>query len=383
MIYDFFFNIFHCDVQFAIADWVILAALALSAVVSTVGAVATNSTNREIAARNNQTQVHLFEEANAFNKQEREEAQQFEADQIREQRAYNEPIAQASRLSAAGLNPGAVLGGDAAKMLGAATSSPASSVSVPSLTSPTMQNPVDGNLLMDAVMKYGNFREMQIDTELKNEDLKVRANENILKIMNAQEDLRGKIANRSLTEEQRNYYIEQEKNLEQMRKAMVLQLSRDQKAAVYDDQNYKNVADKLNSEALSAAIDYEDKKFLHELNLKYGDKIKQSELDSILAGINEMRASAADHLASANLSKQQKKKVYEETREATVRWLNEWEKHKGIKLDNDLKRKIEEYQIESIKKHVRQQGADYWNPFRYLGQVLGGAGTQAIKTIAK
>lgn len=383
MIYDFFFNIFHGDIQFAIADWVILAGLAASAVVSVVSGIFTNSSNKSIAEKNNATQVDLFNQANAFNKQERLETQQFNADQIREERAYNDPLAQSSRLSAAGLNPGAVLGGDAAKMLGAAQSSPASAASPPSLTSPQLQNPVDGNMLMDSVMKYGQFREMQIDTELKNEDLKVRANENILKIMNAQEDLRGKIANRSLTEEQRNYYIEQEKNLEQMRKAMVLQLSRDQKASQYDDQNYKNAADKLNSEALAAAIDYEDKKFLHELNLQYGGKIKQAELDSILAGINEMRASAADHLAGADLSKQQKKKVYEETREATVRWLNEWEKHKGIKLDNDLKRKVEQYQIESIKKHVRQQGADYWNPFRYLGQVLGGAGTQAIKTIAK
>ena len=383
MIYDFFLNIYHGDIQYAIAPWIILVGLAASAAVSAVSGIFTNKSNKDVAAQNNQTQIDLFNQSNAFNRQERLESQQFNADQIREERAYNDPLAQSSRLSAAGLNPGAVLGGDAAKMLGAAQSSPASASSVPSLTSPQLQNPVDGNMLMDAVTRYGNFREMQVDTELKKEDLKVRANENILKLMNAQEDLRGKIANRSLTEEQRNYYIAQEKNLEQMRQAMVLQLVRDYKAAQYDDWNNYYGAKKLYNDAQIAAIEYEDRKFAHELNEKYGDKIKEAELNSLLAGISEMRASAADHYSSAKLNKQLTKKAYEETREATMRWLKTWEEKKGVKLDNDLKRRLADYQVESMRKHVRQQGADYWNPFRYAGQIFGGAGTQAIKMLTK
>lgn len=52
----------------------------------------------------------------------------------------------------------------------------------------------------------------------------------------------------------------------------------------------------------------------------------------------------------------------------------------GVKLSNEEQGIVNSYLdeeirlgIASMEKHVRQQGQDYWNPFRYAGQILGGA----------
>lgn len=100
----------------------------------------TNKTNLEIADRNNQTAIGIHNADMAFNESEAEKNRQFQAEQAQITREWNSEQAVMHRRKEAGLNTANTDGS-----ITAPTSSPsgaqASSPSVPTLQTPTMQAP--------------------------------------------------------------------------------------------------------------------------------------------------------------------------------------------------------------------------------------------------
>lgn len=126
------------------------------------------------------------------------------------------------------------------------------------------------------------------------------------------------------------------------------------------------------SEQLKAGLTYKE--------LSYFDDKMQADLAVAGATAYSLYASGACSYSAAQNYVANSLKVQEET--------------KGIKIDNATKRKVQKYVINSAfwnnrnekwtaletngRLHIqqltkRQMGADYWNPFNYVGKALGGS----------
>lgn len=91
-----------------------------------------NETNLEIARQNNETSIQLARENNEF-------ARQHAIDMFNLENAYNDPSKQVERLSAAGLNPAAMMETAGGTAVGNSSGSGMVSPSLPSLTTPHVE----------------------------------------------------------------------------------------------------------------------------------------------------------------------------------------------------------------------------------------------------
>lgn len=101
-----------------------------------------------------------------------------------------------------------------------------------------------------------------------------------------------------------------------------------------------------------------------------------------------------DEQAAANiaLTMSATYKNYKDALKAVAETIESEARTRGININNDTARSMaghlvskaffesvqSEQQVESNEKVIRQQGADYWNPFRYLGNLLGPAASVII-----
>lgn len=142
----------------------------IPALISAAGGVFGSILSSRSQADTNEQQIRLQQQANAFNRQERLETQDWNRQQWLDANAYNSPVQQVERLRAAGLNPSLLLDGSSAQGLQSSpTSSPVSAASSPSL-SPTITQDMFSRPLADMVNVLNGleqFKGARLDNETR------------------------------------------------------------------------------------------------------------------------------------------------------------------------------------------------------------------------
>lgn len=322
------------------------ASVAASAVGTAINAKSVKSTN--------ETQKDLMREQ--LNWQE---------GQIDKANEFNTPVNQRDRLEQAGLNPYMMLNGG-----NAGISETATGTSIPQLQAPQLGNIGSdiagfGHALQDYRYNEAKIDQVNTDNRLKAIDLRYHNTEKLLQLR----EQRQKIAGMKL-------------DTDEKRKQLSLL---DEQIYEYQMQNgflgdfLKSRNDRQRNEANVAyqtaeGIRYDN--MAKEVASRYAESIEQAKL-------NQINAAAADAYSSAYEHGQRSKTEIEKRVNMAVERV-------GLHLSNEEKRTANKYLDEQIRlgmksmsKHIRQQGSDYWNPFRYVGQVLGGSAAAAISPLTK
>lgn len=323
---------------------------------------ATNATNLQIARETNEQNYRMFHEQQDFAERMYNAANE-----------YNSPLQQAERLRAAGINPSAVLGSTGQGVT--AASAPASPSPNPAVAAHML--PYDYSPMFDGISRsIGSFlvnQNQDIDNKMKSIDLSFKMQEKRQELENKKAEYGEILSRKDLNDSQRSHY---RKLIEQL----------DQNISLIDVTYNDLVAQSgLNTDILRgqrdsiriqndiANLQKDFQSWQNEYQKKYGDK----QLEQLDALIKEVYSSV--NLNNKNAAAAVANKLESEARK------------RGIVLDNEHKqellpllREAQRLENESARKHIRQQGSDYWNPFRYLGQSLGGtAAGAALRFIPK
>lgn len=322
----------------------------------------TNRMNMRMQEQINEQQKELFNEANEFNRQERIETQEFNAQQVREERAYNSPMMQAQRLLNAGLNPGAILGGDAAKTLGAATSSPASSASIPNLQAPVSQ-PTDFSGLTKPFYDYAAYDQMATETQIRKEDLQFKGIDQMLNLSERISKIDNTLADTNLKEDERSKLQADRRNLNVVYKSLLLQYNRDYQASQFDYDNNKAIRDINVANALKASQDQQHQDFMNKLEEQWAPKMKEQEYRALKKSIQKMDAEIAELGTRSDMNVAQKEKLIEEKFETIAR-------KNGLEFDNNLRNDCKTYlqsqirlETELMENNVEKSYWDSYNSY--------------------
>lgn len=321
-----------------------------------------NATNLQIARETNDQNYKMFHEQ-----------QNFTERMWNLNNEYNTPVQQAQRLRDAGINPSAVLGNNGSSGVVASTA-PSSPSPNPAVAAQV--RPYDYSPMFEGINRsIGSFlvnQNQDIDNKMKSIDLAFKMQEKQQELQNKKAEYDEILSRSGLNDKEREYYrkladqVDQNISLIDMtyndlivQSGLNTDLMRGQRDSVILENDMKKLQN-----------DYQE--WFNDYQKKYGDK----ELQRLQAVIQEIGSQTNLNNKNAALSAAQK--VETECRK------------RGIALDNLHKRKLlpllresQRIQNESQRKHVRQQGSDYWNPFRYIGQSLGGSAAAAIKFMPK
>lgn len=365
----------------------------------------TNATNQAIAAENNATQISMQRENNEFNHNEAELANQRMIEQWQRETQYNSPIEQVARLEQAGLNPQLAYGGNSVNNVGAASHDASQASSASSGISPSMPNLIPFQAQMHLPGKdFADIAKALADakkTGAEGDEI-VNSLQDRLRKMKADADM----ADMAVTFERIYGGAMRDKSLQ--KSCQEVQLLTEQVFNLKKQGKLTEAETKLTEiKQLTESMDARMKKY-------QGDSAKlQSEtyIEALNAQLNLQKAQANAANSSAALSTEEAKTIsalrVDEVRlkkfEADYTSYNAGialhtlENQPLVKaklvrellsLTEDITSKRLSNEQESIltarygelidqdiqkgEKQLRQMGQDYWNPFRYVGTLLGG-----------
>lgn len=360
----------------------------------------TNAANIQAVRETNDMNYKIAQETNQANKDMYQQQYQDQLEMWHMQNAYNDPSNEVSRLRAAGLNPSLTFGNAAQ----------AGSMSVPSASpavGATMQAPhysdVVGTAFRDAIntalsvlSTYGSSSKDLAEAKGVEIDNQTRDQMNRVQIDQAMAEIKEHMSKVKVGSAEYDYLKELGNKVGQ--EATFLKDSHD-----ISLENLRNQA--MQSQASARALEAQAEKFASEkaftdsLNALTKEQLKV-EPQRLKAVIANTIADTKNKLAQANLAGEQAK-TQESVRgvNQSVVNLNQQAFHEsiarqyklslessGIKNANQVYEATKDYVIQeaefalkSAELTVRQQGSDYWNPFRYAGQTFGGAAAAAIK----
>ena len=328
---------------------------------------ATNKTNLQIARENNEMAYRMFNEGNEFNRQ-------MAIDMFNMENEYNDPSAVRERLENAGYNP--FLSDENSSMVNFGDAATPNSVAPPALSTPTMMTPPSIlNGVMDSVA----------DITLKSAQAKK---------LGAETTTIDQVRDKLIKEYEINNDAKQwQLALNQAFDPMLKSLEGSEKAAYVNKlredillthQNYSNAI-------IDGDIKTEDRelrkleKLMKNVELKFLPDSLREQLSNLKKQGREIDSRTELNMSQKYNTDLQSKRISEllphEIDKAAKEALSAYEEYSGKRLDNKQKSELLPILKESLKKQVRQQGSDYWNPFRYAGQLLGGSATEAVKHI--
>lgn len=247
---------------------VLLGGSAVGGLASVLGQSSANRANVQLSREQMEQQYKMFQEANAFNHQERLETQDYNRNMWYEQQKYNSPFNQSQRLALAGVNPAQVLGGNAAEIQGSIpASSPASSSGVPSVSPAHVDNLFGSafsnsiGVLSDLMLKKEQVQGMAIDNEY-------RAREHIVSIDKQLAEKEGLLSSSKLSQASRERIYEEIDNLKierQLSQNMVDRIS------VTNQQT-----DEMFQRSIRHLDDEHEQSLLNREALKLSNKIQQT-----------------------------------------------------------------------------------------------------------
>lgn len=317
----------------------------------------TNEANYKIAQINNEFNERMMDKQMAYN-----------TEMWNKQNEYNSASAQRQRLEAAGLNPYMMMsGGNAGVAQSAGNVTPAQA----------------NNVQMQAFHPDFSGITQSLTT---------------LMDINAMRDLR-KAQKDNLDAESAGVKIENQYKAQKML-AEIQNLKGDtffkRSAENLNAMNYARMQAMFSSDVDKAQREAENAKFTGELiraqtaMQQLQGLLTQKELNTFdQRFFQEMAIMSAQQyslVAQGKASEAQAQQAIENALNAKVARY-------GIHVDNYVKDRTKQalvktawqnakqmfWTTESYRKQVRQQGQDYWNPFRYVGTLLSGAGSSLIK----
>ena len=349
LIFSILFFIAHVlDVGFGFADGrvhaIIPALIAAGAtiaggLINSFSGASANRTNQSIAASNNQANQQLQNTQNSWN-----------LAQWNRENVYNSASSQRQRLEDAGLNPYMMLDGGSAGTASSLQSAPYTPAQ------PVTVNPVNyGSALSDAVNTYfnvklnsANVQKAQADADLATTNATVAKEMLPVNKRLTQED----IGNRSMDTELKSSQVTSQDLHNEVFRAFGKSMSQVELAKMS-----KEIEDLSSQIALRASNSRLNDSEI-SLNVKRGiaEIAKSHNLDASTSNINSLTP-----VTVANVR-------------AQSHMYNSDSRYQDI---------LNQYSPQSLTKQIRQQGADYWNPFRYVGTLLGGTGAAAVTRLAK
>lgn len=348
----------------------------------------TNKANKENVEDTNEAQIAMAREQMQFQEEqlgkqqdfahdEAELAYQRELNKMQLENQYNSPIEQLQRYQQAGINPSVAFAGNvataAASSGGSApqASAPSSGVSpsMPVLTAPHEDRPMLATGIMDGLVKSAQIAKEFAEAAKTKEEARMVQKYYESTINNLQADTEGKKLSNLLTAQ---FGADRET-------ANIANLSHQALLAEQQGETERakrismQVQDELNKTL--AGLNEAQKHSVELRNNTYMAELKAS-LEVMRSQAESNRASAAYSREALLTSATEREKFAQETLQAI-------ESTRSISLDNEKREKLLPLIIKQIELDIRQQGQDYWNPFRYAGTIFGGAAGATIKAIAK
>lgn len=249
----------------------------IPSVVGLFGSLMSNQTNSQNAARSNQLNLQMFHEGNAFNRQERIETQDWNwqrtLDMFNLNNEYNNPLNQAARLRAAGINPAAVMGNDSnyAAVSSAPSSSPASSGSFAGAVTPDFQDPT--NSMVNAAIAFSQIMKQNAETEGLRINNESQSFKNDIEIQKTRAEIDKIIADNDVSKETKQNLMWQSHVLESQWKQNQFNLRNQDKRWTMEQQQFDKVMRQFDNQHAA-----------HELNMVLGNldkQFKQFDLDNL------------------------------------------------------------------------------------------------------
>lgn len=357
---------------------------AIAAGVNFIGGLISNNTNKKLVRETNAQNLAMFNQQMAQQEKQFQQTMDYQTmDWNRNRQAaledwyreteYNDPLKQKERYMNAGINPALAMQGQNAAIgsmessAGGSSPSPGSMPGIPQLQAPQDQL---GENIARATDMYLRSRATESDSRLKDEqanqiaiDNRTREQMNIVELNKVRNELR-------LQRQKLKYGS---KDYERLSKE--IELLDDQIAvnfATFDARVKKPEVENFVTHETGRQFMIEADRLQIQKNLDdlfaYDERLAKLQLDR--TSIAQLSASIANLRANTSLTYQQKNLAYAET---CKKWLEA----------NDLNPNSERgrYLLDLLELQKRQAGADYWNPFNYVGKALGGSvgATKVVK----
>lgn len=301
-------------------------------------------------SKSNATNLKINSQQLAYDREKTAQLLGFQQLMWNKENQYNSPLAQRQRLEDAGINPYFALGQISPGM---ASSSQAVSGSSPQLHG---VQPVDygslGRGLNDVAQQFMNFQNQQANIRKVNAEAASEETRNKYTALREIFELTKLKRESSYLFGQDKYLGEQLNQLKEQHEWNNVRSQSEAMQAVH----MSNLVDKQVQQ-----VQLQNTLLQLDINMQpYKVGLLSMQIQEASAHISELRSSAAVNNAVKNQTNQ---------------IIN------GLKLDNDSKRKLAPVIEQQLRNNVRQQGQDYWNPFRYVGTLLGGSGQALIHKV--
>ena len=299
----------------------------------------------------NEQNIKIAQMNNAFNERMLEKQMRYNTQMWHAQNLYNSASQQRYRLEQAGLNPYMMMnGGDAG------TASSASGITPPTAT-PVQVQPLDyGQAFSRLASSVGDYY------QVKNLDAQTKQIQSITEGV----DIENRFKAVQAFAEVYKLFSEGGKNTAQTARQLI------------------------ENDWLPKLLDIGVRKGESEINLNASvealNRVNEAKGQKELKWIDEQSAANIALTMSATY------KNYKDAQKAVTETIESEARTRGINISTDTARSMaghlvskafyesvqSEQQVEINEKVIRQQGADYWNPFRYLGNLLGPAASVVV-----
>lgn len=333
-----------------------------------------NKANKEIAAENNKAALEAMRENNQFQRDASIEMFNLENE-------YNDPSQVRKRLEAAGMNPFIGMSGSGSQMVTSADAAAPTGTSVPSFATPHIEPvrfPFD-QVIPQMAQSMRDISESNLKESEKTRNLTL-LNHEVNRLISETEN---NMAQKNWTDTQN--ILQQNKYpydiQEKVANAYSLCMRGKLDAA-------ETLVKKIEREMQDEQLKFFKKQSPLLLNqLRAQIDLVREQQNTEKAKQDESRASAEEHRQNAEKSRLEGIRIKDLTphqrKQAIYEAAKAVEEMYGIQLDNQQKESLMPLLEKELENQVRQQGSDYWNPFRYMGMVLGGAAGASIKAIIK
>lgn len=340
---------------------------------------ATNQMNYKIATDQLEAQMSQHKYDQVFEREEAEKAYQRELEKMQMEQAYNSPIQQLQRFQEAGVNPSVAFAGNLSNAMTSSGSapqahSPSNAISpsmpnmVPFQAQPFRADPLLGAESVSRIVKAfaeakkAGAEAHEVSTLLSSNLEKLNSEVEGQKLSNFIQSNFGEKREAAMIA----YYSQQVVTLASQGKLD------DARAAVAETEKYLN--------GQLARYHGENADLLKKRNDTYMVELR-SALDTSSAQAEAYRAQASESRTKANYNVQETLRSEELTKQAVYSAMAALEDYYGKQLDNKQKHDVYPLLRENVLQSLRQAKQDYWNPFHYVGSLLGGSAAAGIKAV--
>lgn len=349
-----------------------------------------NETNLQIAQMNNefnermlerqlQYNTEMFGKQTAYDQKKMQQQNAFTRDMWNANNAYNTAAQQRKRLEEAGLNPYLMMNGGSAGIAGSTVNSGSGGAPSAQGINPPTATPVQVQPYKPDMSGFAGIIQTLLDVQAQKKVRDAQAG-------NLEAGTEGiRIENK--------YKVPQIlAKLENMQWDNVVKASQER----MNNMSFARMGAMFSSDVERAEREAQNAQFTGELiRAQTAYQQMQGLLTSKeIAVFGERFLQEMAVMAAQQASLVEQGKMYKaQAEQAIENALNIKTQRYGIHVDNYIKDRtkraiiktawnnteVSKYEVKSLQKTIRQQGADYWNPFRYVGTLLTGAGSAMIR----